>query len=109
VLGSGKITLQSVTSACERLEIDAVGFDEMDRRLLKVIIDDYEGGPVGVETLAAALGEPRDPIEDVYEPYLLQQGYLGRTPRGRVATKKAFDHLGRAGDPTPETTQERLF
>jgi Holliday junction DNA helicase RuvB len=98
VLGSGKITLQSVTSACERLEVDAVGFDEMDRRLLKVIIDDYEGGPVGVETLAAALGEPRDTIEDVYEPYLLQQGYLGRTPRGRVATKKAFEHLGRVGD-----------
>jgi holliday junction DNA helicase RuvB len=113
VLGSGKITLQSVTSACERLEIDAVGFDEMDRRLLKVIIDDYEGGPVGVETLAAALGEPRDTIEDVYEPYLLQQGYLGRTPRGRVATKKAFDHLGRAGDPASDPkatkTQERLF
>jgi Holliday junction DNA helicase RuvB len=98
VLGTGKITLQSVTSACERLEIDAVGFDEMDRRLLKVIIDDYEGGPVGVETLAAALGEPRDTIEDVYEPYLLQQGYLGRTPRGRVATKKAFEHLGRANE-----------
>ena len=61
----------------------------MDRRLLRVIIEDYDGGPVGVETLAAALGEPRDTIEDVYEPYLLQQGYLGRTPRGRVATRSA--------------------
>ena len=64
------------------------------RRLLRVIIEDYDGGPVGVETLAAALGEPRDTIEDVYEPYLLQQGYIGRTPRGRVATRKAFEHLG---------------
>ena len=70
----------------------------MDRRLLRVIIDDYDGGPVGVETLAAALGEPRDTIEDVYEPYLLQQGFLGRTPRGRVATRKAYEHLARPLD-----------
>ena len=61
----------------------------------RVIIEDYDGGPVGVETLAAALGEPRDTIEDVYEPFLLQQGYIGRTPRGRVATRKAYEHLGR--------------
>ncbi|HEY2511603.1 MAG TPA: Holliday junction branch migration DNA helicase RuvB [Polyangiaceae bacterium] len=94
VLGTGKIDIPIVTKACERLEIDPAGFDEMDRRLLRVIIEDYEGGPVGVETLAAAIGEPRDTIEDVYEPYLLQQGYIGRTPRGRVATKKAYDHLG---------------
>ena len=67
----------------------------MDRRLLRVIIEDYDGGPVGVETIAAALGEPRDTIEDVYEPFLLQQGYLGRTPRGRIATRRAFEHLGR--------------
>jgi Holliday junction DNA helicase RuvB len=65
----------------------------MDRRLLAIIIHDYDGGPVGVETLAAALGEPRDTIEDVYEPYLLQQGYLGRTPRGRIATRKGYEHL----------------
>jgi Holliday junction DNA helicase RuvB len=82
-----------VTKSCERLDIDSAGFDEMDRRLLRVIIVDYDGGPVGVETLAAALGEPRDTIEDVYEPYLLQQGYLGRTTRGRVATRKAYEHL----------------
>jgi Holliday junction DNA helicase RuvB len=93
VLGTGKVDDAIVMKACERLDVDAVGFDEMDRRLLKVIIDDYDGGPVGVETLAAALGEPRDTIEDVYEPYLLQQGYLGRTPRGRVATRKAYEHL----------------
>ena len=94
VLGTGEIDMKTVKGACERLDIDEAGFDEMDRRLLRVIIDDYEGGPVGVETLAAAIGEPRDTIEDVYEPYLLQQGFLGRTPRGRVATRKAFEHLG---------------
>ncbi len=94
VLGDGTIGEKMVETACERLEVDRAGFDEMDRRLLSVLINDYEGGPVGVETLAAALGEPRDTIEDVYEPYLLQQGYLGRTPRGRIATRKAFEHLG---------------
>jgi Holliday junction DNA helicase RuvB len=94
VLGTGSIDRKMVEGSCKRLDIDPVGFDEMDRRLLRVIIDDYDGGPVGVETIAAALGEPRDTIEDVYEPYLLQQGYIGRTPRGRVATKKAFAHLG---------------
>jgi Holliday junction DNA helicase RuvB len=99
VLGEGKVDLKTVQSACKRLEVDEAGFDEMDRRLLKVIIDDYEGGPVGVETLAAALGEPRDTIEDVYEPFLLQQGYLGRTPRGRIATRKAYEHLGKKAPP----------
>jgi Holliday junction DNA helicase RuvB len=94
VLGSGAIDGKVVEVACERLEIDAAGFDEMDRRLLRIIIEDYGGGPVGVETLAAAIGEPRDTIEDVYEPFLLQQGFLGRTPRGRVATRKAYEHLG---------------
>jgi Holliday junction DNA helicase RuvB len=93
VLGSGAIDEAIVKKASNRLDIDDAGFDEMDRRLLRVIILDYDGGPVGVETLAAALGEPRDTIEDVYEPYLLQQGYLGRTPRGRVATRKAYEHL----------------
>lgn len=95
VLGSGKIDERSVREACTRLDVDAAGFDDMDRRLLSIIIEDYEGGPVGIETLAAALGEPRDTIEDVYEPYLLQQGFIGRTPRGRVATKKAYEHLGK--------------
>jgi len=93
VVGSGIIDREIVAHACERLDIDPAGFDEMDRRLLRIIIEDYEGGPVGVETLAAALGEPRDTIEDVYEPYLLQQGYLGRTPRGRIATRRAYEHL----------------
>ena len=105
VLGTGKIDAATVYDACKRLEIDDAGFDEMDRRLLKVIIEDYEGGPVGVETLAAALGEPRDTIEDVYEPYLLQQGFIGRTPRGRVATRKAYEHLGKK----PVAAQGGLF
>jgi Holliday junction DNA helicase RuvB len=105
VLGSGDIDKRVVDDACKRLEIDRAGFDEMDRRLLRVIMDDYDGGPVGVETLAAALGEPRDTIEDVYEPYLLQQGYIGRTPRGRIATRRAYEHLGRkapSAAPSPD-------
>ncbi|MFO0677488.1 MAG: Holliday junction branch migration DNA helicase RuvB [Polyangiaceae bacterium] len=96
VLGEGTIDSKVVVHTANRLDVDGAGFDEMDRRLLRVIIDDYDGGPVGIETIAAALGEPRDTLEDVYEPYLLQQGYLGRTPRGRVATKKAYEHLGRS-------------
>jgi holliday junction DNA helicase RuvB len=94
VQGSGVINRDIVELTCRRLEVDRAGLDVMDRRLLRRLIDYYEGGPVGVETLAAALAEPRDTIEDVYEPYLLQQGFLARTPRGRVATKKAYEHLG---------------
>jgi Holliday junction DNA helicase RuvB len=94
VKGDGIIDRAIVELTCDRLGIDPKGLDEMDRRLLSVIIDHYDGGPVGVETLAAALAEPRDTIEDVYEPYLLQQGLLGRTPRGRIATRKAYEHLG---------------
>ena len=109
VLGTGKIDEPAVLRASERLEIDAAGFDEMDRRLLLVIIDDYGGGPVGVETLAAALGEPRDTIEDVYEPYLLQQGYLGRTPRGRVANPRAYEHLGREIPADEQRKQRTIF
>lgn len=109
VLGSGKIDLDVVNTACSRLEIDAAGFDQMDRRLLAVIIEDYDGGPVGVETLAAALGEPRDTIEDVIEPFLLQQGFLGRTPRGRVATRKAYEHLRVAPPEGAKEGQKRLF
>ena len=109
VIGTGKIDEPIVTKSCERLDIDSAGFDEMDRRLLRVIIVDYDGGPVGVETLAAALGEPRDTIEDVYEPYLLQQGYLGRTTRGRVATRKAYEHLRVPFVGTVAAKQSELF
>lgn len=107
VQGQGAMTEDIVRLTSERLEIDDDGLDEMDRRLLHVIIDHYQGGPVGVETLAAALAEPRDTIEDVYEPYLLQQGFIGRTPRGRVATHKAYEHLGLV--PRKGTTQAELF
>jgi Holliday junction DNA helicase RuvB len=95
VLGTGRIDLPRVKQACERLEIDQAGLDEMDRRYLGVVIEHYDGGPVGVEALAAALAEPRDTLEDVVEPYLIQQGYVGRTPRGRVANRKAYEALGR--------------
>ena len=111
--GSGKIDPAIARLTSERLAIDAAGLDEMDRRLLQTIIDTYDGGPVGVETLAAALSEPRDTIEDVYEPYLLQIGMLGRTPRGRVATRKAYLHLGRqpndTGAPDVKDSQGSLF
>ncbi|MDP9148654.1 MAG: Holliday junction branch migration DNA helicase RuvB [Myxococcota bacterium] len=95
VLGSGQIDFARVRQACERLDVDEAGLDEMDRRYLSVVIDHYDGGPVGVDALAAALAEPRDTLEDVVEPFLIQQGYLGRTPRGRVANRKAYEALGR--------------
>jgi len=107
VEGGGMIDDAIVRVTCERLEVDDAGLDEMDRRLLGVLIEHYEGGPVGVETIAAALAEPRDTVEDVYEPYLLQQGFLGRTPRGRIATKKAYEHLGRSL--VEVQTQGKLF
>jgi holliday junction DNA helicase RuvB len=106
VEGTGVIDGPIVRLTCERLDIDAAGLDEMDRRLLRVLVEHYDGGPVGVETIAAALAEPRDTVEDVYEPYLLQQGFLGRTPRGRVATRKAYEHLGMDREPA---AQGRLF
>jgi Holliday junction DNA helicase RuvB len=95
VLGSGAIDMSRVRSACARLEVDDSGLDEMDRKYLGVIIDHYDGGPVGADALAAALAEPRDTIEDVIEPYLIQQGLVGRTPRGRVANRKAYEALSR--------------
>ncbi len=107
VRGSGSVDEEIVRVACEHLEVDTSGLDQMDRRLLTILIEHYDGGPVGVETLAAALAEPRDTIEDVYEPYLLQQGFLGRTPRGRVATKRAYEHLG-FGE-KPDAGQKSLF
>ena len=102
VLGEGAITSQIAETTADRLSVDSLGLDDMDRRLLSVIIEHYDGGPVGLDTLAAALSEPRDTIEDVYEPYLLQQGFLGRTPRGRVATRKAYEHLGLTLPPSPQ-------
>ncbi|MCL2106287.1 MAG: Holliday junction branch migration DNA helicase RuvB [Oscillospiraceae bacterium] len=94
VLGSGTITCESAQTALRSMDIDELGLDLIDRRLLQVMIEHYSGGPVGVETLAAAIGEESVTIEDVYEPYLMQIGFLGRTPRGRVATPAAYHHLG---------------
>jgi Holliday junction DNA helicase RuvB len=106
VLGDGKLTEKTAKDALDRLDVDDAGLDEMDRRLLRVIIEHYEGGPVGIEALAAALSEPRDTLEDVYEPYLIQQGYLARTARGRVATARAYAHLGIE---RPKGGQSNLF
>jgi holliday junction DNA helicase RuvB len=95
VKGDGAIDQELADLALERLEVDRSGFDHMDRRILLTIIDKFAGGPVGLDTLAAAVGEERDTIEDVIEPYLLQQGYLNRTPRGRTATPLAYQHFQR--------------
>ncbi|HLK11795.1 MAG TPA: Holliday junction branch migration DNA helicase RuvB [Candidatus Binatia bacterium] len=95
VRGDGRVTSASARAALALLEVDEAGFDKMDRALLLTIIDKFTGGPVGLETLAAAVGEERDTIEDVYEPYLIQEGYLARTPKGRVATARAYAHFGR--------------
>lgn len=94
VKADGKITKDVARSALSRMEIDEKGFDMMDRKLLLTIIEKFSGGPVGVETLAAAVGEEKDTIEDVYEPFLIQGGFLDRTPRGRQATALAFRHFG---------------
>ena len=111
VLGDGRLDEAQAQDALDRLEVDHAGLDEMDRRYLQIMLEFYEGGPVGVETLAAALSEPRDTVEDVIAPYLLQQGYIARTPRGRTATKKAYAHLGkkRRGSPPDDEEQQALF
>ena len=94
VRADGLITRNIADEALSRLEVDKLGLDSLDRRMLKSIIDFYNGGPVGLETLAATINEEAVTLEDVYEPYLLQQGFLTRTPRGRCVTKKAYEHLG---------------
>ncbi|MDR1057836.1 MAG: Holliday junction branch migration DNA helicase RuvB [Coxiellaceae bacterium] len=94
VKAGSKITKEVADAALQLLDIDSCGFDILDRKLLLAIIEKFSGGPVGAETLAATIGEEKDTIEDVLEPYLLQQGYLARTPRGRVVTKRAYSHFG---------------
>ncbi len=106
VEGDGGITREVVESSMDRLEVDEKGFDHMDRRLLLTIIDKFEGGPVGLETLAAALSEEKDTLEDVYEPFLIQEGFLDRTPRGRQATRLAYEYFGRKKS---ASSQERLL
>jgi Holliday junction DNA helicase RuvB len=94
VKGSGILNKEMADQALNMLKVDECGFDHMDRRLLLAIIENFSGGPVGVESMAAAISEERGTIEDVLEPYLIQQGFLSRTPRGRVATAKAWQHFG---------------
>ena len=94
VLGNGKINLEIAKIALEKLDIDELGLDNLDKRILETIILKYSGGPVGIDTLAATVNEETDTIEDVYEPYLMQIGFLARTPRGRTATALAYEHLG---------------
>lgn len=105
VRGAGKIDIVTARAALEMLEVDQHGFDEIDRKLLLTIIEKYQGGPVGLNTLAAALAEEADAIEEIYEPFLIQIGFLNRTPRGRVATRMAYDHFGI----TPSRRQSALF
>jgi Holliday junction DNA helicase RuvB len=108
ILGNGRIDQELAALALRRLEVDLCGFDHMDCLLLLTLIDKFSGGPVGLETLAAAIGEEKGSIEDVIEPYLIQQGYLNRTPRGRVATPLAYQHFARI-DPRRSSAQNDLF
>lgn len=94
VKNRGVVDLNCAKLALEMLEVDARGFDAMDRKILEILIHQHDGGPVGIETIAATINEKRDTLEDVYEPYLLQEGFLLRTPRGRVVTRQAYEHMG---------------
>ncbi len=104
VKGNGQITQSIADAALSMLDVDAVGFDVMDRKLLEAIVHKFDGGPVGIDNLASAISEERETIEDVIEPYLIQQGFLQRTPRGRVATALAYAHLG-----LPSTSSKDLL
>jgi Holliday junction DNA helicase RuvB len=105
---TGPVTCEIARLALERLEVDDQGFDRLDRLFLRTLLEKFDGGPVGIETLAAALGEDRGTLEDVVEPFLLQAGYLDRTPRGRLATARAWDHLGLSAPPI-SGSQRRLL
>jgi Holliday junction DNA helicase RuvB len=109
VEGEGRIDVATATAAMDMLDVDANGFDFMDRKLLMAIIDSFDGGPVGIESLAAAIGEERGTIEDVLEPYLIQQGFLMRTPRGRVATRRAYLHFGLPAPQRSDASSMQFF
>ena len=94
IKGDGTITLDIAKYALTALNVDAEGLDEMDNKIIRAIIEKFKGGPVGISTIATAIGEEPGTIEEVYEPYLIQEGFLMRTPRGREATEKAFRHFG---------------
>jgi len=106
VEGDGGIDEATATAGLEFLEVDRYGFDEVDRKLLSTLIEHYQGGPAGISAIAAAIGEDRGTIEDLYEPFLIQEGFLQRTSRGRVATQRAYEHLGY---PAPSGGTGRLF
>ena len=106
IKGDGKINLDIATYGLEALTVDAHGLDEMDNKILSVIIDKFQGGPVGLTTIATAVSEEAGTIEEVYEPFLIQEGFLHRTPRGRIATPEAFEHLGRKA---PQGQQGSMF
>ena len=106
--GAATIDRLAAARALSRLEVDEAGLDSLDRRFLRALIENYGGGPVGMDTLAAAIAEARDAVEDVIEPYLLQQGFIQRTPRGRMACARAYSHLGLAEPPKP-VSQSGLF
>ena len=108
VRGDGKITVENARESLDILEIDELGLDNTDRTMLSVMIERFGGGPVGLDTLAATTGEDAATIEDVYEPYLLQLGFIMRTPRGRICTKAAYEHMGIAMPQTTENKQLRL-
>ena len=109
--GDGQITAEVARAALQRLEVDKMGFDEVDRKLMLLVMQNFNGGPVGVNTIAASIGEDKAAIEDIYEPYLIQLGFLARTSRGRVATDMAYDHFGiKRGDaPQPRADQGALW
>jgi Holliday junction DNA helicase RuvB len=109
VKAGGQITREVADQALGMLKVDQLGFDHMDRRLLQAVIQKFDGGPVGVESLAAAIGEERGTIEDVLEPFLIQQGYLVRTPRGRMATQSAYRHFGLAAPRSQSPPMADLF
>ena len=106
VRAQGKVTRSVADQALRLLEVDEIGLDKMDRKILMTILEKFNGGPVGLETLAIALHEEKDTLEDVYEPYLIQMGFLDRTPRGRRATPLAASHMGKQAHHFP---QERLL
>lgn len=103
VRADGRITRDVADQALKMLDVDHKGFDRMDRKILSTIIEKYDGGPVGIDTLAAAVSEEKDTLEDVYEPYMIQEGFLQKTPRGRMATRLAYEHLG-----TPFRSSQQL-
>ena len=94
VIGDGEINLELTKHALNRLEIDDIGLDDIDRKILKTMITTYAGKPVGIETIATTIGEEIETVEDVYEPYLIQIGFIARTPRGRIVTPLGYKHLG---------------